>query len=46
MRFADRGVNLENLTSITIGLGNRSNPTVGGSGKMYYDDIRLNINAT
>ena len=44
-RFADQGVNLSNVTSITLGLGNRSNPTAGGSGMMYYDDIRLNITA-
>ena len=39
--FAGQGVNLANVTSITIGLGNRANPTVGGSGMMYFDDIRL-----
>jgi len=39
--FADQGVNLANVTSITIGLGNRANPTAGGSGMMYFDDIRL-----
>jgi len=39
--FADQGVNLANVTSITLGLGNRSNPVAGGSGMMYYDDIRL-----
>jgi len=41
MRFADQGVNLNNVTSITIGFGNRSNPVAGGSGIMYFDDIRL-----
>jgi hypothetical protein len=40
-RFADQGVNLPNVNSITLGLGNRSNPTAGGSGMMYFDDIRL-----
>jgi len=35
--FADQGVNLANVTSITIGL--RS--VTGGSGIMYFDDIRL-----
>jgi hypothetical protein len=40
-RFADQGVNLANVNSITIGLGNRSNPVVGGSGMMYFDDICL-----
>jgi hypothetical protein len=39
--FADQGVNLANVTSITLGLGNRSNPTAGGAGMMYFDDIRL-----
>ena len=40
-RFADQGVNLSIVNSITLGLGNRSNPTAGGSGMMYFDDIRL-----
>ncbi len=39
--FADQGVNLANVNSITLGLGNRSNPVAGGSGIMYFDDIRL-----
>jgi hypothetical protein len=39
--FADQGVDLTNVNSITIGLGNRANPTAGGSGMMYFDDIRL-----
>ncbi|MBL7146861.1 MAG: hypothetical protein ISS76_21670, partial [Phycisphaerae bacterium] len=39
--FADQGINLTNVTSITLGLGNRSNPVAGGSGMMYFDDIRL-----
>jgi len=39
--FADQGVNLANVTSITVGLGNRSNPAAGGSGVIYFDDIRL-----
>ena len=39
--FADQGVNLANVTSITLGLGNRANPVAGGSGVMYFDDIRL-----
>ena len=40
-RFADQGVNLANVNSITLGLGNRTNPVAGGSGMMYFDDIRL-----
>jgi hypothetical protein len=39
--FADQGVNLANVTSITLGLGNRANPVAGGSGMLYFDDIRL-----
>ena len=40
-RFADQGVNLTNVNTITLGLGNRANPTAGGAGMMYFDDIRL-----
>ncbi|MBW7992717.1 MAG: LamG domain-containing protein [Planctomycetes bacterium] len=40
-RFADQGVNLTNVNTITLGLGNRNNPVAGGSGMMYFDDIRL-----
>ena len=39
--FADQGVNLTNVNSITLGLGSRNNPLAGGSGLMYFDDIRL-----
>jgi hypothetical protein len=35
--FADQGVNLSNVDSITIGLGSAT----GGTGTMYFDDIRL-----
>ena len=35
------GINLANVNSITLGLGNRANPVAGGSGIMYFDDIRL-----
>jgi len=41
-KFADLGVNLANVTSITIGFGTPGNTTTpGGSGQMYFDDIRL-----
>jgi hypothetical protein len=40
-RFADQGVNLPIVNTITLGLGNRSNPVAGGLGIMYFDDIRL-----
>jgi WD40 repeat protein len=39
--FADQGVNLANVNTIAIGLGNKKNPQAGGSGTMYFDDIRL-----
>jgi hypothetical protein len=39
--FADQGVNLSNVTSITLGFGNRSNPAAGGAGSVFFDDIRL-----
>jgi len=39
--FADQGVNLANVTSITLGFGNRTNPAAGGAGMVFFDDIRL-----
>jgi len=39
--FADQGVNLANVNTIAIGLGNKNNPLAGGSGTIYIDDIRL-----
>jgi len=35
--FADQGVNLSNVNSITLGLSS----VTGGAGMMYFDDIRL-----
>ncbi|MFB0553736.1 MAG: LamG-like jellyroll fold domain-containing protein [Phycisphaerae bacterium] len=39
--FADQDVSLANVNTIAIGLGNKKNPVAGGSGTMYFDDIRL-----
>ena len=39
--FADQGVNLANVNTISLGLGDKNNPQAGGSGTMYFDDIRL-----
>ena len=39
--FADQGVNLANVNTIAIGFGDKKNPQPGGSGKAYFDDIRL-----
>ncbi|MFZ2146192.1 MAG: LamG domain-containing protein [Sedimentisphaerales bacterium] len=39
--FADQGVNLANINTIALGIGNKKNPQAGGSGTMYFDDARL-----
>ena len=40
--FSDQGINLSEVDGIAIGLGTQGNLTApGGSGKMYFDDIRL-----
>jgi len=40
--FTDQVINLANVDRIAIGLGTQGNITIpGGSGKMYFDDIRL-----
>ncbi len=39
--FADKGVNLANINTITLGFGNRTNPQAGGTGMVFFDDIRL-----
>jgi hypothetical protein len=38
---AFQGVTLTNVNTITIGFGTQNAPAAGGSGKMYFDDIRL-----
>jgi hypothetical protein len=39
--FRVQGVDLNNVRRMYIGLGDKGNPTQGGSGKMFIDDIRL-----
>ncbi|UCC96715.1 MAG: hypothetical protein JSW66_12825, partial [Phycisphaerales bacterium] len=39
--FADLGVSLTNVTSIAIGFGTPGSTAAGGTGAMYFDDIRL-----
>jgi len=39
--FADQGVNLTNVNTLTLGFGHRTNPVAGGAGMVYFDDIRL-----
>ena len=42
VELADFGINLGNVTSISIGFGNETNTTTpGGAGIVYFDDIRL-----
>jgi len=37
-----QGVTLNNVSTIAIGFGTKGSPAAGGSGTMYFDDIRLN----
>ena len=39
--FADLGVDLTDVESIGIGFGERNNPQAGGSGVVFFDDVRL-----
>lgn len=39
--FSDQGANLDNVGTIAIGFGDKTNPQPGGSGTMYIDDVRL-----
>ena len=39
--FADQGVNLTNIDRLSIGFGTKGSPAAGGTGTMYFDDIRL-----
>jgi hypothetical protein len=39
--FGDAGVDLESIAKMYMGLGDRDDPQPGGSGLLYFDDIRL-----
>jgi hypothetical protein len=39
--FGDAGVVLTDVSKLAIGFGDKNNPQAGGSGLMYFDDIRL-----
>jgi hypothetical protein len=39
--LAEFGIDLTNVTEIAIGFGDENNTTPGGSGVVYFDDIRL-----
>jgi hypothetical protein len=40
-QFADQGVILTNVNTVTIGFGTKDSPAAGGSGQMDFDDIGL-----
>jgi hypothetical protein len=40
-QFSNQGVDLTNVTSITIGFGTPGTATAGSAGSMLFDDIRL-----
>ena len=40
--FVDQGVNLANVETLSIGMGNKTNPQLGGgTGHVFFDDVRL-----
>ncbi len=39
--IADQGVNLQSIKSLTIGVGDKTGATVGGTGTIFIDDIGL-----
>ena len=43
--FVDQGVDLTNVNKIAIGFGDKNSTEGGGSGTVYFDDIRLGIAA-
>jgi len=40
-QFADQGINMTNVDKIAIGLGSTGGASAGGSGVVFFDDIRL-----
>jgi hypothetical protein len=39
--FSTTAVNLSGIKKMYLGVGDRSNPKAGGTGRLYFDDIRL-----
>ena len=37
--FVDKGVDVTNVNSIAVGIGNKTSLQPGGTGTMYFDDI-------
>ena len=40
-KFSDQGVDLTNVDQLSIGFGDKNNLQPGGSGVVYFDDLRL-----
>ncbi len=40
-QFTSAGVNLGSIKRLTVGVGDRTTPKPGGTGKLYIDDIRI-----
>jgi hypothetical protein len=40
-QFSSAGINLGSVKKMMLGVGDRSSPKAGGTGKLYIDDIRL-----
>lgn len=41
--FSDQGIDLTDIDKLVIGFGNESEPSAGGVGTMYIDDVRLYV---
>ena len=39
--FADKGVDLANVNTVSVGLGDKNNVKAGGTGVLYVDDLKL-----
>ncbi|MHC4646266.1 MAG: LamG domain-containing protein [Planctomycetota bacterium] len=39
--FSDAGATITDIAKVRIGFGDRENPVIGGSGEVFFDDIRL-----
>jgi hypothetical protein len=41
--FTSAGVKMNAVKAVTIGVGNRTSPTAGGSGTIYVDDLAFGV---
>lgn len=39
--FSEEGIDLSSVKAMTLGLGDRDNPTAGGTGMLFVDDINI-----